>query len=162
MLRRSYVPPLRVEFLFPPVLWNSCDQTLLAFKARFSGGSSSHCQTPRLGSLMWCWELSLLWENLCGIIIFQFLGCPPSRYGICFYHNCTPPPPSHCGFFFVFICRVSFLVGSSVFVFVNGCLAVSCEFGVFIRSCELTSFYSAIFSASPPVSWKSHLRFFPL
>ena len=47
------------ELLFPPVLWNSCDQTPLAFKARFSVGSSSHCQTPRLGSLMWGSELSL-------------------------------------------------------------------------------------------------------
>ena len=31
------VCPPRVEFLFPPVLWNSCDQTPLAFKARFPG-----------------------------------------------------------------------------------------------------------------------------
>ena len=27
-------------------------------------------------------ELSLLWEYFCNIIIFQFVGCPPSRYGI--------------------------------------------------------------------------------
>ena len=67
---RPYVCLPRVEFLFPPVLWNSCDQTLLAFKARFTGGSSSRCQTPRLGSLTWGSELSLLWENFCGIIIF--------------------------------------------------------------------------------------------
>lgn len=25
---------------------------------------------------MWDSELSLLWENFCGIIIFQFVGCP--------------------------------------------------------------------------------------
>lgn len=28
---------LKVEILFPPVMWNSCDQTLLNFKTRFSG-----------------------------------------------------------------------------------------------------------------------------
>ena len=52
-----------VEFLFPSVLWNSCNQTPLAFKARFSGGSSFCCQTPRLGRRPWDSELSLLWEN---------------------------------------------------------------------------------------------------
>ena len=61
---RPCVCPLRVEFVSSsPVefLW----QTPVAFKARFSGGSSSHCQTPRLGSLMWVSELSLLWLNFC-------------------------------------------------------------------------------------------------
>ena len=51
-------------------LWNSCDQTSLTFKARFSEGSSSHCQTPRLVSLTWGLEHLLLWENFWGIIIF--------------------------------------------------------------------------------------------
>ena len=70
------VSPSPVEFL-----WSSCDQTPLAFKARFSAGSSSLCHTPRLGSLMCDSRLSLLWENFCGIII-QFVGHPPGRYGI--------------------------------------------------------------------------------
>ena len=48
---RPCVYPPRVKFLFPPVLWNSCDQTPLAFKTGFSGGSSSQFQIPRLGSL---------------------------------------------------------------------------------------------------------------
>ena len=34
-------------------------------------GLSSQCQTPRLGSLTWGSELSLLWENFCDIILFQ-------------------------------------------------------------------------------------------
>ena len=76
------VCPPRVEFLFPAVLWNSCGQTPLAFKARFSGNSFSCFQTPRLGSLTCGSELSLLWENFCDIIIFQFVGCPPGGYGI--------------------------------------------------------------------------------
>ena len=50
--------------------------------------------------------------------------------------------PSCCGFF-VFGCRVSFLVGSSIF-FVNRCSVVSCDFGVLVRRGELTSFYSTI------------------
>ena len=36
-------------------------------------GSSSWCQSSRLGCLMWGSELSLLWENLWNIIIFQFV-----------------------------------------------------------------------------------------
>ena len=36
-------PPPTVEFQLPPVLWNSSDQTPLAFKARFSGGFPSYC-----------------------------------------------------------------------------------------------------------------------
>lgn len=39
----------RVASLFPPGPWISYDQTPLTFKARFSGGSSSHCRTTRLG-----------------------------------------------------------------------------------------------------------------
>ena len=88
---RPCVHPPRVESLFLPVLWSSYDQTLLAFKARCSGGSFSWCQTPKLGSLMWGSDLSLLWENLCDIIIFQFVGRPPDRYVRWFYRDCAPP-----------------------------------------------------------------------
>ena len=66
---RPCMCPPRVEFLFPPVLWNSCNQASLAFKARFSGASSSCCQTSRQGSLTWGSIFSLLWESFCGIII---------------------------------------------------------------------------------------------
>ena len=44
--------PLRLGSLFPPVLWKSYNQILLAFKARFSGDLQSLCQVPRLGGLM--------------------------------------------------------------------------------------------------------------
>ena len=71
----------RVESLFPLVLCSSCTQALLAFKAKCSGSSSSQCQTSRLGSLTWGSEVSLLWENLCDTIIFQFVGHPPGGYG---------------------------------------------------------------------------------
>ena len=59
------VCPPRVESLFPPVLCSSCAaQAPLAFKAKCSRGSSSWCQTPRLGSLTLGSELSLLGEPL--------------------------------------------------------------------------------------------------
>ena len=50
---------------------------------------------------------------------------------------------SHCGFVFVSLCLCNlFLVGSRVF-FVSGCSAVSCDFGIFVKS-EFTSFYSVL------------------
>ena len=42
----------------------------------------SYCQIPKLGSLMWDSDLSLLWENSCGLIILQFVGYPPGMYVI--------------------------------------------------------------------------------
>ena len=42
--------PSKLEFLFLLVLWNSCSQSLLAFKAKCSG-VSSWCQAYRQGSL---------------------------------------------------------------------------------------------------------------
>ena len=62
--------PLRAESLFPPVLCKSCNQVLLAFKVKSPGDSQSLCF---------------------GITVLQFVGCPPSSYGIWFYHDCTPP-----------------------------------------------------------------------
>lgn len=50
--------------------------------------------------------LSLLWENFCGIIVFQFVRHPSRRYGLDFIT--IMPPPSCCGLFFVFGSRVFF------------------------------------------------------
>ena len=50
-MHRTLCVPSRSGVSTSPSLWNSCYQTLLAFKARFSGGFS-HCQTPKLGT--WC------------------------------------------------------------------------------------------------------------
>ena len=79
---KPYVHLSRVESLFLSVLCSSCTQAPKAFKAKCSGGYSFQCQTPRLGSLMGSSELSLLWENLCDIIIFQFVSHPLSGYGV--------------------------------------------------------------------------------
>ena len=104
---RPCVHPPRVEFLFSPVLWSSCNQAPLAFKTKCSGGSSSWCQTPRLGSLTWGSELSLLWENFCDIINFQFVVTHLVGIGFDCITN-VPFLPSRCGFSFVFGCKIFF------------------------------------------------------
>ena len=43
--------PWCTQGLFPPVVWHSSAQTLLAFRAGFSGDTSSHCLTLSLRSL---------------------------------------------------------------------------------------------------------------
>ena len=73
------VCPPRVESLFPPVLSKSCNQIPLTFKVWFSRNSSSHCQTPRLGSLMWGSEPSLQWVDFCGISVLQSVSHPPNH-----------------------------------------------------------------------------------
>ena len=85
------VCPPRVESLFPPYLSKSWNQIPLSFKVWFSGNSSFHCQTPRLGSLTWGSEPSLQWVDFCGIIVLQFVSHPPSGYGIWFSCDCVPP-----------------------------------------------------------------------
>ena len=78
----------------------------LPFNDKCSGDSSFQSQTPRVGILTWCSELSFLWESLCNIVILQFVGCLPRRYGISYI---VKPPllPSQCGFFFVFGDRIT-------------------------------------------------------
>ena len=80
--------PPSLEALFCPVLWRPCTQVSLAFKAKCFGDSSSQCQTVRLGSLTWGSGLSLFWDNLCDVIIFHFVGGPPSKFGILFSWKC--------------------------------------------------------------------------
>ena len=102
--------PPRLESLFPSVLWEACDQTPLALKARFPRGSQALCRGPRPGSLMWGSEPSQQCENFFGIIVLQSVGHPPSGYGFDFI-VIAPLPPSHCGFLFVFEHGVHFFGG---------------------------------------------------
>ena len=76
--------PLRVESLFPPFLWKSCNEIPLAFKVRFPGDALSLCWIPWLGIQRGIWPGA---QNL----HIQFVGHPPSVYGIWFYHDCAPP-----------------------------------------------------------------------
>ena len=56
-----------------PVLCKFCNQIPLASKVKFSGGSQSLCQIPRLENLLWVTELSYQCENLFGVIVLQFV-----------------------------------------------------------------------------------------
>ena len=88
------VCPPSVESLFPPVLLKSCNQIPLAFKVWFSRNSSSHCQTPRLGSLTCGSEPSLQLLDFCGISVLQFVSHSPVSYWIWFYCDSAPPTVS--------------------------------------------------------------------
>ena len=90
-MHETLCAPSKLEFLFPLVLWNSCTQTLLAFKAKCSGASS--------------WYQFADWRALpgaqnsqsCGrnsVMYFQFVGCPSSRNGIWLCCRCTLPTVS--------------------------------------------------------------------
>ena len=79
---KSCLCPLRLESLFPLVLWKSYNQIPLAFKVRFPGDAQFFCRIPSLGSLTWGSEPSQQWENFFGIIILQFVGHPLSGYRI--------------------------------------------------------------------------------
>ena len=48
------------------------------------GGSSSQCQIPRCGNLIWGSELSLQWVSLCDTVTFQSMGCPPGEYSVAY------------------------------------------------------------------------------
>ena len=74
------------------------------------------------------------------MVISQLVGRLPAGCQICIEK--APLLPSRCGRFFVFGSRISFWLGSSLFS-VNS-LAVSCDFGVFMRAGELRSFYPFI------------------
>ena len=136
------VCPPRVESLFPPVLSKSCNQIPLGFKVWFSRNSSSHCRTPRLGSLTWGSEPPLQWVDFCGISVLQSVSHPPSSYGIWFYCDCAPPTISLWLLLCLWIWGIFF--GEFLCLPVDDCPAVSCDSGVLTRGSEHTSFYSAI------------------
>lgn len=125
------------------VLWGSCTQALLTFKAKCFGGPSSN-------ATLLSWEPDgspLLWEKLCDII-FQ-LGHPPSMYGIWIILWKHPSLPSHCGFFFVFVCRIALL--ESLSLLIDSCSAVSCNVGVFLER-RWVQAYSTILLLQKPES----------
>ena len=142
MLTLLCVCPPRVEYLFPLVLSKSCNQILLpTSEVWFSRNSSSHCQTPRLGSLTWGSKPSIQWVGFCGISVLQFVSHPPSSYGIWFYCNCTPSTISLWLLLCLWMWGIFF--GEFQCLPVNDCSAVSCDSGVLARGSESMSFYSA-------------------
>ena len=148
MLTLLCVCPPKVESLFPPVLSKSCNQIPLAFKVWFSRNSSSHCQTPRLGSLTWGSEPSIQCVDFCGISVLQSVSHPPCSYGIWFYCDCTPPTVS----FWLLLClwMWGIVFGEFQCLPVDDCPAASCDSCVLTRGSESMSFYSTILV---PKSW---------
>ena len=136
------VCPPRVESLFPQVLSKSFNQIPLAFKVWFSGNSSSHCRTPRLGSLTWGSEPSLQGVNFCGISVLQSVNHPPSGYGIWFYCDCTPPPASLRLLLCLWMWGICF--GEFQCLSVDDCSVVICDSSALTRGSGHMSLYSAI------------------
>ena len=58
-----------------PVMWNFFNQIPLAFKVKFSGGSQSLCEIPRLGSQLCALKALQHFDNFFGKIVLQFVGC---------------------------------------------------------------------------------------
>ena len=100
-------------------------EALLAFKAKYSGGSSSLSRTPGLGRPMLGLDPLFLRKNLCNILLF--MRHPPGGVGL--DYMAPPNPPISLWFLLcIFSCRRSFLVGSR---FYHLCL-------LFWRVCERT------------------------
>ena len=79
LLKRSlYSPPPTPT----PLCGTPAIKTHWPSKPNALGESSSWYWTPGLGNLIWCSELSLLCDNLCNIIILQFVGLLPRVCGI--------------------------------------------------------------------------------
>ena len=106
---RSCLCPPRLESLFSPVLWKSCNQIPVASKVRVPRFPNSF-GNPQVGSLTWGFEPLQQWANFFGIIVLQSVGHPPAGMRLDFI-VIVPLLPSHCGFSFVFGCGVSFFSG---------------------------------------------------
>ena len=101
------VLPLRVESLFSLVLWSPCDQPHWPSMPN-ALGFLLPMPEPRFGRLKPLTPVGeLLWYNYC-----PFCGSPTQELD---YTTKAPLQLSCYGFFFVFVCRISFLVGSSLF-----------------------------------------------
>ena len=128
----------RLESLFPPVLWESCNQIQMGFRVIFPEDSQALCQVLRLGSLMWGSKPSQYWENIFVIIVLQFVGHPLGKYEIWFYHGSAPPTIS---LQLLYLWMWSIFFGRFQCPSVDGC---STAFGALAEGDERTSFYSAI------------------
>lgn len=81
-------------------------------------------------------------ESLCDVVILPSVSCLPGVYGIA-YIMTSLHIPSYCGFFLSLV--ISYMFWYFLVYFAEGCLEVSCNFGVFISESEVKS-YSTILS----------------
>ena len=138
------VCPPRVESLFLPVLWSICAQALLAFNAKCSRGVLLPIPGPQAGEPdMGLRSLTPVGEPL-QYSCFPVCGLPTRQVWDLLI---SQKHPSYC----LDETSLSLSVGNLFWFpvyFVDGCSAVSCNFGVLMREGELESFYSAILSQS--------------
>lgn len=85
--------PLRVEFLFSTTLWLSWNKPCWPFKAKCSGGSSSQCRTPGLGTQCEAQIPRFSGTTSATVIILLFVGHPPQDSGSWLY--CSSSLPTH-------------------------------------------------------------------
>ena len=111
--------------LFPLGLWLSCDQALLAFKAKCSGVSSPWCQTPRLRSLTWAQNSHSCGRTSVIRLFSNFWVIHLAGTGFDYIMNASLLQ-SCCGLFFVFESWISLLVGS------GSCLLMVVQYSVVI------------------------------
>ena len=132
----------RLESLFPPVLWESCNQIQMGFRVIFPEDSQALCQVLRLGSLTWGSKPSQQWENFFGLIVLEFVGHSPDGYGVWFCRECAFPA-----------ILLQLLLGLWTWdIFYGGfhhspavgCSTTSCDFGAVAGGDECTPFYSTI------------------
>ena len=108
----------------------------------FPGDSQSLFQIPRLGGLMCCLEPS---------IVIQNMGCPPSGYGIWFYHICAPPNISLGLLLCLWMWNIFFFFCRFQHPPVDGCSTASCDFGALA---EEMSTYLFILQSWTRTSWQ--------
>ena len=119
-------------------LWSSC--TWADLQSQIFWGLLLLMPDPQAGSQMWCSELSVRYNY------FPVCGSPTCTVcDLIISWKC----PSCC---LILASSLSLSVGyifnRSESFFINGCSAVSYDFGIFMRGGELQSFYSAIFFLS--------------
>ena len=85
---RILCAPFKSE-VSPESVWTPKIKPHWPSKLNCSKGWSSRYRTPELGSPVQGSEFSLLWENLCSIIILQCVGCLPWVMG--FDYIVSPP-----------------------------------------------------------------------
>ena len=149
---RFCVRPLRVESFFSTALWLSCMQALLAFKARYSGGSSTWCRSPGLGSLMWGLNSLLLGEDLCICDYPLICGSPAHGCGSCLYWvSTTPTHPIVVPSLYLQLQKIFSAV--LLVVLIGSCSLNSCTFGVFVGGGELRVFLLCHLGHPPQIKY---------
>ena len=127
MHARFCLCPPRLKYLFPLVLWKSCNQIPLAFKVRFPGDSQSLCQIARLEACCGVQNLHNSGRTSLVLLFSSLWVTYPAGMGFDFI-VIVLLLPSCCGFFFVFGHGVSFF-GMFRHPPMDGCLIGSGDFG---------------------------------